>query len=171
MNQTPPSALAHLFRTHGPALVLYARQWCETPEDVVQEAFIQLLRLRESCANPVAWLYRVVRNQALNASREGARRRRREEQTTALRPRWFEDSPDAALDARSATQLLQNLSGEQREVIVARLWGGLSFEEIGELAGCSTSSAFRRFQAGLEALRRGLEPVESMRTPNTKQDL
>jgi RNA polymerase sigma-70 factor (ECF subfamily) len=49
-------------------------------------------------------------------------------------------------------------------VIVARLWGGLTFEQFGQVAGCSASSAHRRFEAGIEALRKKLgEPC-----PKTK---
>ena len=58
--------------------------------------------------------------------------------------------------AAAAVAALQGLPLEQREVIVARLWGGLSFEQLGELAGCSASTAFRRYEAGIEALRQKL---------------
>ena len=39
-----PDALGRLIDEHAPALILYARQWCAAPEDVVQEAFIKLCR-------------------------------------------------------------------------------------------------------------------------------
>jgi RNA polymerase sigma-70 factor (ECF subfamily) len=55
-----------------------------------------------------------------------------------------------------AVAALQRLPLDQREAIVAHLWGGLSFEEIGEVAGCSASSAFRRYSACLTALRQEL---------------
>jgi len=42
---------------------------------------------------------------------------------------------------------------EQREVIVAHVWGGLSFEQIGELIGSSASTAHRWYVAGLTLLR------------------
>ena len=38
--------LSRLLDEHGAALVLYAQQWSRSPEDVVQEAFIQLMRQR-----------------------------------------------------------------------------------------------------------------------------
>ena len=60
------------------------------------------------------------------------------------------------LDAEGAVAALQRLPVEEREAIVARLWGGLSFEQIAEAAGCSASTAFRRFSAGIDALRREL---------------
>ena len=37
-----PDLLGYLIDRYLPALVLYARQWCHAPEDVVQEAMIKL---------------------------------------------------------------------------------------------------------------------------------
>ena len=42
-----PDHLGYLLDRYLPALVLYARQWCRAPEDVVQEAFIKLARQAE----------------------------------------------------------------------------------------------------------------------------
>ena len=39
---------------------------------------------------------------------------------------------------------------------MARLWGELSFEQIAEVVGCSASTAFRRYTAGVEDLRKQL---------------
>jgi RNA polymerase sigma-70 factor (ECF subfamily) len=150
-----PHDLARLLDTHGPPLLLYARQWCPTPEDVVQEAFFKLVRLRQPPREVVPWLYRVVRNAALDAAKAARRRQRRE--CAAARPaRWFVEPEVDGLDAAAAVAALQHLPPEEREVIVARLWGGLSFEQVAELAGCSASTAFRRFNAGLDALRKEL---------------
>ena len=44
-----------------------------------------------------------------------------------------------------------------REAIVARLWGGLTFEEVARLQGCSLTTAHRRYQAGLARLHARLE--------------
>jgi RNA polymerase sigma-70 factor (ECF subfamily) len=52
-----------------------------------------------------------------------------------------------------ATVALQGLPAEQREVIVAHLWGGLTFEQIAGLVGASSSTAHRWYLAGLAALR------------------
>jgi RNA polymerase sigma-70 factor (ECF subfamily) len=154
-----------LMNTHGPPLILYARQWCSTAEDVVQEAFLKLVALSLPPRNPVAWLYKVVRHAALDAGKRTRRRERRE--AKAARPvRWFVEDEVDGLDAELAVAALQQLPEEQREVIVARLWGGLSFEEIAEVVGCSVSTAFRRFGAGLDALRRELgEPCPTPLPP------
>jgi RNA polymerase sigma-70 factor (ECF subfamily) len=150
-----PHEFARLVDTYGPPLILYARQWCAAPEDVVQEAFLKLVALRKPPREVVPWLYRVVRNAALDASKM-ARRRQRREQVAARPERWFVEPAVEGLDAQTAVAALQRLPIEQREVIVARLWGGLHFEQIGALAGCSASTAFRRFDAGLDGLRKEL---------------
>jgi len=148
-----PHDFARLMDDHGPALVLYARQWCGTPEDVVQEAFLKLVALRQPPREVVPWLYRVVRNGAIDIVRVAHRRQRRE--SAVARPeRWFVEPEVDGLDAASAVAALEHLPVEQREVIVAHLWGGLSFEQIAEVACCSASTAFRRFGAGIDALRR-----------------
>jgi RNA polymerase sigma factor (sigma-70 family) len=157
MNEVGPELLGRLLDEHGAALVLYARQWCSAPDDVVQEALIQLARQPQAPQKLLPWLYRVVRNGAISASR-GVRRRREHEAVAAQRgDAWFESAEGERLDAALAARSLESLPGEQREVIVARLWGGLTFQEIGELVGTSPSSAHRRYEAGLAALRERLE--------------
>ena len=151
-----PESLARLLDGHAAALVLYARQWCVAPEDVVQEAFVKLAAQRRPPANPVAWLHRVVRNGALSAARADQRRRRHESAAAARRPAWFVSST-ADLDASAAARALERLPGDQRETVVAHVWGGLTFEQIGELTGVSASTAHRRYLAALEALRERLD--------------
>jgi RNA polymerase sigma-70 factor (ECF subfamily) len=151
-----PDSLGRLIDQHAPALVLYARQWCAAPEDVVQEAFIKLSRANPPPANVVSWLYRVVRNGALSAQRAQQRRRRHEAHAAGRQPPWFVTGDDQALDAEIAAAALEGLPAEQREVIVAHLWGGLTFEEIGPLMGASSSSAHRWYAAGIASLRERL---------------
>ena len=157
MPDVGPELLGRLLDDHGAALVLYARQWCATPEDVVQEAMIQLVRQRRLPEKVLPWLYRVVRNGAISASR-GERRRRRHETAAAQQAEaWFQPAEEDRCDAVLAAGCLKALPMDQREAIVARLWGGLSFQEIGELMGTSSSSAHRWYEAGLAALRERLE--------------
>ena len=154
-----PKLLGLLIDRHAAGLELYARQWCDSAEDVVQEAFVKLATRTPVPFHPVAWLFRAVRNGALNSANASRRRRRHEAEVAAAAPPWFE--PHAAgrraeVDAESAEVALNQLPIEQREIVVAHLWGKLTYEEIGELVGTSASSAHRQYQAGLVALRERL---------------
>ncbi len=152
--------LGGLVDRYAAALELYARQWCDAPEDVVQEAFVKLVAQRTRPDQPGAWLFRVVRNGAINAATAARRRRRHEAEAAGETSTWFEAKThgpeDASLDAETASAALQVLPLEQRETIVAHLWGGLTFEQIGELSGRSSSTAHRLYTAGLSAIRERL---------------
>jgi RNA polymerase sigma-70 factor (ECF subfamily) len=150
-----PESLGQLVDAQAAALVLYARPWCAAPEDVVQEAFVKLAAQRPPPDNPVAWLYRVVRNGAISAGR-AERRRLRHETAAARSCDWFQPATDSDLDAEVVTAALQRLPPEQRETVIAHLWGGLTFEQIGELAGVSSSTAHRRYLTALAVLRERL---------------
>ncbi len=154
-----PDWLGRLVDRHAAALELFARQRCDTPEDIVQEAFVKLASLRTPPDNPAAWLFRVVKNGAVNAGLAASRRRRHEAEAAFETSPWFETAamhdPDT-LDPETATAELRSLPLEQREAIIAHLWGNLTFEQIAEISGCSASTAYRNYAAGLSTIRERL---------------
>ncbi len=151
-----PEQLEELMERYAAGLMLYARQWCATPEDVVQDAFVKLATLRRAPDQPKAWLYVAVRNRAISAARAEARRKHHEARAGQYSQPWFRVDCGSALDAQEAAWSLQQLPVEQREVIVAHLWGELTFEQIAQLVGCSSSTAHRRYVDGLALLRQKL---------------
>ena len=152
-----PALLRWVVEHHAAALQLYAGQWCNAPEDVVQDALLKLMRQRRTPDNVVGWLYRVVRNDAISAARAAMRRRRYETASVEHSRVWFVPSNSQKLDVEAATEALRTLPIEQREIIVAHLWGKLTFEEIAELVGSSSSTTHRRYLTGLDALRERLD--------------
>ncbi len=165
MPRIAPEELSRLYREHAPALRLYVRQWPAGDEDAVQEAFIKLAQQSPLPEKPLPWLYRVVRNAAWKAGRGWLRRRRREDRASC-REAWFAITDDR-IDGQHATRLLAELPLEQREVVVARIWGGLTFDDVAELTGCSLPTAHRRYMAGLTTLREKMEGKWTQ-TPPTK---
>ncbi len=168
-----PELLGRLLDEQGGALALFAAQWTAAADDCVQEALIELARQRPVPDNPVAWLFRVVRNRAISRARSARRRERHESLVGRFK---LEDGEDRAGDGREGEApaepeevaiALESLAPELREVVVARTWGGLGFEQIAALVGCSTSTAHRRYEAGLAALRERLE-VTCPTSTNTK---
>jgi RNA polymerase sigma-70 factor (ECF subfamily) len=152
-----PEQLGQLMDEHAAALVLYARQGCAVPEDVVQEAFLKLFRQKIPPEKVVPWLYRVVRNGAISAARAARRRSGHEAIAAARTLGWFSVDDGVGLDAEAVTEGLQMLPLEQREVIIAHLWGGLTFAQISEQINTSASTAHRLYMSGLARLREQLE--------------
>jgi len=162
-----PDQLGRLIDVHAAALALYARQWCAAPEDAVQEAFLKLAAQPAPPPDIVGWLYAATRNLARTAARAERRRRHHEAAAAAQAPTWFVPADGAALDAETAAQALAGLPADEREAVVARVWGGLSFEQIGALLGASAATAHRRFTAGLALLRERLN-VPCPNHPSTR---
>jgi RNA polymerase sigma factor (sigma-70 family) len=152
--------LGRCWEAHAAALVLYARHWLDaaSAEDAVQEVFVRLLS-HPRPASLKAWLFRSVRNAAI--SRLRSQRRREGYEGRSDRPGWFEPQPGQALDAAAAEAALQRLPEEQREIIVLRIWGGLTLEEAAEATGQPVSTLFSRYRAGLAGLRGIIERSSS----------
>jgi RNA polymerase sigma-70 factor (ECF subfamily) len=157
MPQPVDAALvAELFDRHAAALALYAQQWTSQPDDCVQEALVELAGQPVAPANPVAWLYRLVRNRALNASRAARRRSTHEQAAFGVRSttRVFDD----ASTRMELVDALEALDAAAREVVVLRVWGQLAWQEIAEVVGGSKSAAQRNYVQALDELRKLWEP-------------
>lgn len=152
MKQIDGERLQRLIDGHGATLVLYARQWCRVPEDALQEALIDLLRQQPPPDRPVAWLFHTVRRRAMNLARGERRRQEHQRRAGQQREAWFVMDSDVGLDSEELTSMLHQLPALEREVVVARIWGELSFEEIGELVSISSSAAHRRYRKALALL-------------------
>jgi RNA polymerase sigma factor (sigma-70 family) len=151
--------LGRWFEQESRALVLYARQWLDpvAAEDAVQDVFIRLIQEDQPPHHMKAWLYRAVRNRALNGLRSWKRRSRWEDQAATETAHWFESHPGQRIDARLAENALHRLPPEEREVVTLRIWGGLTLEEIAEVLGSSVPSVFRRYRASLAHIQRLME--------------
>ena len=149
--------IAEMFDRHAPALSLYASQWTSLPDDCVQEALVELARQPAAPDNPAAWLYRVVRNRALNASRASRRRTAHEQAAAEAQSTRRSAETDPATSA-SLNDSLSSLEGAAREIVVLRVWGGLSWQEIADVVGGSKSNAQRNYVQALEQLRQIWEP-------------
>lgn len=141
----------------APRLILFARQWvsCHADaEDVFHTAFVRFWRQRDRVRDPIPFLYACVRTAAANWCRERGRREKRERDAfpeplfATDQDRLAKNETDEAIE-----EALRNLSEEQREVVVMRIWGELTFPQIGEVLSISASTADTRYRSGLKRLR------------------
>jgi len=148
--------LARWFQAHSGPLALYARQWLDEYDaiDVVQEAFLKLLGQERRPAEPRAWLFRTVRNAALNELRRRRTVARHAGNVAAERPEWFQPPSDDAIDAGAAQQALADLPPEQAELIVMRIWGQMTYQQMAQIVGEAVSTVHGRYAAAIETLRK-----------------
>ena len=105
--------------------------------------------------NVVAWMVCVIRNQINSWRRAGANRQKREEAVSNSRD-WFSPTVDP-LSTDDLMNGLQQLPDLQRQLVVMRHWGELTFDQIEEILGNSRSSLHREYQSGMTALRKHFE--------------
>ena len=166
MGQIDPAELSQWFESYGAPLVLYARQWLRAgqAEDVVQDVFVRLITQPRPRISVRGWLFQSVRNAAISQLRGRRRRQKHQQRLAADLPRWFEARPDELVDAEAVQAALASLPPSQREIVVLRIWAGMTLQAAAELTGQPISTIFSRYRAALAAIRQRME------TPCKKRD-
>lgn len=181
--ETPPDDIPSWHRwydDHAVALLLYARHLLPglaAAEDAVQEAFVRTWRHLgdRPAGDPRGLLFTNLRRAALDLARSERARRGRQEawmaEAVAEAP-WFAapgEAPGGVEEAerrRALEDALRRLPDEQREVVVLKVWGGFTFDEIASHLGIPPNTAASRYRYALGALRRHLSPErETLLTP------
>lgn len=159
--------IADLYQEHRQGLFSMALALLRDPalaEDAVHDGVQSMLsRSSPPDGDPVAYLYVVVRNAALDMIRRRKVRMASHADDTLFDTRH----PDPLLragDADAARRLreaIDGLSPEQQEVIVLRTMGRLGFEQIASVTGAPFGTVAARYSRAVAALRRELQEVSS----------
>jgi RNA polymerase sigma-70 factor, ECF subfamily len=104
---------------------------------------------------PAAYVYRAIRNAALNTRRNGFREAALDETNSCFVHRGGDK--EAAFTLQLA---LSELPDEQREVVVMHIWSGMTFEEIAAATGASLNTVASRYRYALQKLREKLKPIQ-----------
>ena len=151
--------LAEWYEAHGTELMLYARQWNpdQQAEDIVQEAFIKLLKQRRCPDNVRAWLFRVVRNTSISVLRRSHQRQQERKKFPQQEVKWFESRSEDLIDAKQAQDILQTLPSHLCEIVLLRIWGQMTFKEIAQVMSKSVPWIHNEYKTALEMIRKNLE--------------
>jgi RNA polymerase sigma-70 factor (ECF subfamily) len=157
-------ALEEIYDLVGQRLVRYAytlTRHHDDAEDAFQAAMVRLARYPLALAradNPWAYFLRMVRNEALRLTQKRAG-------TCALpiTDVGTEEAPllDADEMQRSIRLAVEKLPPNQSEVVVLKIWEGMTFLEIAEVLGESPNTVASRYRYALEKLTRLLQGYSS----------
>ncbi len=136
----------------------YRTQHRETAEDLTSHVFMKALDKFSSYDKTrgtfIAWLYRIAKNALIDhyrASRE----------TLDIEDVWdLQSDTDVVRDAEALERVeklrpyLQALPKDQRELLLLRLWDGLSYAEIAVIVGKSEDACKMAFSRVVAKLRK-----------------
>jgi len=130
--------------------------------DIVQESLARALVKWDRIARveePYAYVRRIVTNEFLSL------RRRRRIREVPLDPDQDHPAPNPAEPGDDELwQLLAELPGQQRAVLVLRYYEGLADREIGEALGCRAGTVRGYASRALATLRIQLSEVQEVRS-------
>ena len=156
--------LEDFYRAYRQQLFTYALAITRCPEraeDAIQEAFYRLFRLTPEPAAVKAYVFRAVRNAALDQSRRAARAGETIVGDSLFDPEPGPQEETAARELRErAAAALRQVSDGEREAIVLHLYGDLTFREIAELCAVPLGTVTARYQRGLRKLRELMEATD-----------
>ncbi len=157
---------------HEGALLRYAQHFVrdlESARDIVQDTFLQLCRQTNDEIRPrvAQWLFTVCRNRAIDVCRKERRMKLAPEDQLAdelaLNSEASELQPSAAMERQeAATGLMSQISklpDRQQEVLRLKFNAGLSYKEIAEVTGLTSSNVGFILHTAIAKLRQRLVPA------------
>jgi RNA polymerase sigma-70 factor, ECF subfamily len=152
-----PTALATLYDRYATGLYRYLTSLLarhDDAEDALQDVFVAFAergRDAASIRNVRAYLYAAARHRALSMLRRasGAETPLTEAEEAGA------TEPDASGD-ETVQAALQTLPFEQREAVVLKVYGGLTFREIASLTQVAPDTAASRYRYAVAKLKQSL---------------
>jgi RNA polymerase sigma-70 factor (ECF subfamily) len=160
-----PDAWERWLAAQAGRFLLFARSRtdCEADaEDVLQESLVEAWERTPAGREPdAALVFATIRRRAIDLARSRTRRVRREELVGAERDEvvWFGRDAEDAETRALLERAVRGLPEPMREVILLKVWGGLTFAQIAQTTGCPANTAASRYRYGLDALRQRLKEV------------
>jgi RNA polymerase sigma-70 factor (ECF subfamily) len=158
-------ALESIYRDLAPAVAGYLRaQGSEQPEDLVSEVFLRVFRDLGSFSGTGprfrSWVFSIAHARLVDERRRRARRPAIApvglEHAEARAAGDVEDDVMARLAAERVRALCSRLSPDQRDVLLLRLVGDLTVEQVAAALGKSIGATKALQRRGLAALHRQL---------------
>jgi RNA polymerase sigma-70 factor (ECF subfamily) len=154
----------------APRLLAYARARCnnaQEAEDLLQDALIKLWGYQEERNYrppdlPLA--FSVMRYLGLDHGRKKGRLEKRNQKIIQFQSgedHWLDPAMEETEEAAMLREEVENLPEKLREVLTLKIWGGLTFAEIGTLLTVSQNTAASRYRYALEQLQKKLKHLKT----------
>lgn len=174
------SAISILIERHSKRVLDYIRMMVknnEIADDIYQETFIKVVRFIDDGRYTdngkfLSWVLRIAHNQVIDHFRQTKQQNNLSEadagydilNTKKFADNTVEDKMVIQQIENDLRKLVENLPEEQREVVMMRYFGDLSFKEIAEQTNVSINTALGRMRYALINLRKMIKEKQLILT-------
>lgn len=170
------SAISTLIERHSKRVLDYIRMMVknnEIADDIYQETFIKVVRFIDDGRYSdngkfLSWVLRIAHNQVIDYFRQAKQQNNISESDAGydiINTKRFSEGP---VEDKMVTEQIENdlrklvdkLPEEQKEVVMMRYFGDLSFKEIAEQTNVSINTALGRMRYALINLRKMIKENE-----------
>ncbi|MBI4054176.1 MAG: RNA polymerase sigma factor [Candidatus Doudnabacteria bacterium] len=139
------------------AFVYYRTHHKQTAEDLTSRVFIKALENISSYSSAKGtfstWLYRIARNQVIDHYRTVRTSADIADAFDLAGKDNVERDLDVKIELEKVSRLLSELTPEQRDLVIMRVWDGLSYREISHVLGKSEDALKMSFSRVIGKLR------------------
>lgn len=137
--------------------IYYKTHHKETAEDLTSETFIKALTkisgFNESKGAFSTWLYQIARNTVIDFYRTKKNNLNIDDIWDLANEEDIVRDLDTKQKLTEVKKYLKILKSEQREILILRVWEGMSYREISEAVGKSEASCKMAFSRTIQKLR------------------
>ena len=130
---------------------------CGLAEDAIHEAFCRGLRLKKIPGNLKAYMFRSVRNAAIDQLRKRSRVRSLAEDFIFDSSAGPDEMAEMKQFRRQVAETLMKLSKDERETIVQHLYADLTFQEIADIRERSLGTVTSWYRRGIAKMKDYME--------------
>jgi RNA polymerase sigma factor (sigma-70 family) len=157
-------AWAQIYQEYAPAIAGYFRgRRTRDPDNLTGEVFLSIVRNLHSFSGGErefrAWIFTVARSRLIDDHRRTLRKpevsSKQPVPDTEAHP-GAEDQALASLEAQYVREMLETLTPDQQDVLLLRLFAGLTVAEVAQLMGKDVGAIKALQRRGLGSLRKKL---------------
>ena len=137
--------------------VYYKTQHNETAEDIVSQVFMKAIKKIKSFkinrGTFQAWLYQIARNTVIDHYRTKKQDKNIDDVFDLASNTDIERDTEAKFKLEEVEEYLRDLKSEQRDIIIMRVWQGMSYADISQVMNKSEASCKMMYSRAIGKLR------------------
>lgn len=138
--------------------IYYKTHHKETAEDLASQTFLKAFSKYETFdinrGSVSSWLYRIARNTVIDFYRTKKNILNIDDVWDLSKENGIERDFDTSEKLKEVKGYLEKLNSVQREIVMLRIWEGMSYKEIGEIIGKTEAGSKMAFLRTMQALKK-----------------